>query len=1402
MSETAVQETQETLNSVPTSSETQPTPPKRKRRRLRGLLLALVVLVCALAGFIAWLVGTESGLRFGLYKIPSWFGVKIASETLEGTLVKGFHGDKWMIETDGADVKISAFRFDWEPSELFQRSLHITEIVAGDIAVVPKPTPPKEEKPSTGLPESIDLPVLVFIDRFATGRLSVGKNFDTQTVYLDHLNAAYHYDQKEHRLDLKTLDTPWSHSTGSAVVGLQKPFALDTMIRTKGELEGRTIDSLAQLRGSLQDVQADVLLDGDDVHLSAKSTLHPFAASLDKMIGEVLIKGFNINPTAFQPSLPKANLTFDATVVPSFTHGIALDGSLDLENKAAGFADDNAIPVRNILADFTINDNGVVTVQESEIGLLEEGSFNVAGTVDTVKNALALKINVNNLVSDDLVRTNVAGQWNGFIGVKGETASPAVDWNLESSNAQLSGLLSFATDRKLGQRTLKLDRVRVAPQNGGELMAQGSLELFKDRLLKLDIASKAFNPSRLGPKLPAGSVNGTINLSGELAKEKFAGKMQFAPSTLNNVPLSGKADVVYESGHLPRALTDLRLGNNIVKTNGSFGKKGDHLNIDITAPDLSRFGFGLGGLLNTRGYISGDLKGGLETYEADLSGEARALRVGDAVNIRMLDFKLKGTPDINRPLAADIKGSHIALSGGSTVIDAVNLSLNGTGAQHRLHGTGSMALDGKPYKFEVNAAGGLNKDFNQWKGSVDTLDIGGAFNLKLQNRMNLEAGAERVSMSAARWSAMGGSLNLQNFVWDKKAGITSKGSVQSLHITELQNFVKIPVEHNLVLGGDWDLAYSQNARGYLNINRQSGDIILPNKDPKKQMPLGLSALSLRTRFHNGRIDSTLDGSTRFGSVNANLGVSQQFGNKIANAPVSGKINLNIPDLGAIKPFLPATAQNITGRLNAAATIGGRIGAPTVAAILKGNSNYGSADGTVNIGQGSSLDASPLSGRLNLNVADLEVFRNFLPVGQTVKGRLNAAVSLGGRVGEPQLSGTLNGENLYYRNQPQGLILDNGVLRSHLQGQRWIIDSLKFHKGGTLELKGVVNIANSDPDVDVDVVFNKYDTLSRPNRRLRLSGSAKVQYNQARGLILNGTLDSDYGMFGSQKSSMPTLDDDVVVLGEEKTHSSSVTPISLNLMLNLNDNIRFVGYGADVTIGGRLSITSRPGETVQGVGTVKVVKGRYKAYGQDLDITKGTVSFVGPLNNPNLNIRAERRLSPVGAGVEVLGSLANPRVTLVAKEAMSEKDKLSWLILNRASSGSDGDNAALSAAAGALLAGQVNDRLGLVDDLGITSQRSRNAQTGELNPAEQMFTVGKQITGNLYAGYEYGISSAEQSVKLVYQLTRAIQAVARIGSRSSGGELKYTIRFDRLLRSDYEDDRKIEEAEKQKAAQTQ
>lgn len=64
-------------------------------------------------------------------------------------------------------------------------------------------------------------------------------------------------------------------------------------------------------------------------------------------------------------------------------------------------------------------------------------------------------------------------------------------------------MLFFQTDKQLGQRTLKLDSDPPGSANGGELNAKGSLELFKDHKLQLDIVSKAFNPARIDPQTSA-----------------------------------------------------------------------------------------------------------------------------------------------------------------------------------------------------------------------------------------------------------------------------------------------------------------------------------------------------------------------------------------------------------------------------------------------------------------------------------------------------------------------------------------------------------------------------------------------------------------------------------------------------------------------------------------------------------------------------------------------------------------------------------------------------------------------------------------------------------------------------------------------------------------------------------
>ena len=1265
------------------------------RRLLKTVLWSSVLLSASSAGFLYWLAATESGLRFGLYTLPELGGVKISSKTLKGTLWHGFSGEDWRIETPSADLTVSGLGLQWQPQELFSAGLlHIRHLSVGDLHITAKPTPPKEEHPAK-LPESISLPLAVKLDKLSVGKISSGKAGNT---FLLRAEAAYDYDHKRHKLILNSLQTPWSSTGGELEIQTASPFALQGSIRGGAELEGITGGGEILLSGDLRRTAFKADLVGGKVSLKAEGLVGPFENSLDEQIDHILIKGHALNLAEFVPSAPQTDLDFDATIVPSPQKGLALEGSIDLTNSLAAPADQNGIPVRSILGEFTVGDNGILKVHDVTATLLEEGALILGGETDTDKNTFALEAILKNASLSDFVSQKYDDVFEGSLLLNGTYREPQAKWDIRGNRAGSTGELAIANDTANGQRSLNIIKASLLPKDGGGLDIKGKLELFNDRLLEAEATSKNFNPGKLHPDFPVGSINGDIKLNGVLAEEKFSGKMQFGNSVLSGAVLSGNADVLYEKQHLARAAADIRLGRNRVKTDGSFGKAGDRLNLDINAPELDKFGFGLSGALTAKGFLAGEPK----SISADLSGSVRNLRVKQAVNIRELDFKAAASPDYSRPLNLQINGRELVIpgsSGESTRIDTVNAAVSGTGMRHNIRSSGSMAMGGKNYKLDLEADGGLDKE-NRWKGTVGRLDLSGGFNLKLQNRMSLEAGAERVALGAAQWSAMGGRLNLNSFVWDKKNGLTSKGTAANLNVAELESFFKMPVEHNLVLSADWDLAYSQNTRGFLNVRQHSGDIVLPYR----KQALGLNGLTLQTRFQNGRIDNQINGKTRYGNISGNVGISQQFGHSIMQAPIGGNLKIDIPDLAALK--------------------------------------------------------------------------NLMPVGQSISGSLNAEATINGRVGEPQLGGSLNGNNLYYVNRDLGVILDNGSLRSRLSGQQWQIQSLLFKRGnGNINLSGTVGWSGGMPAVDVNAMFDKYGILDKPRRRLTASGNTRLHYDDKNGIILGGSLKVDEGNFGFQKSGMPELDDDVVVLGEPKKETRDSVPFSMNIDLDLNDKVFFRGEGVDVTLGGRLKLTAQPKQDIQAVGTVAVVKGKYKAYGQDLNITKGTVSFVGPLSRPNLNIRAVRNLSPVGAGVEVLGNLENPRVTLVANEPMSEKDKLSWLILNRASSGSDGDEAALSTAASAFLAGKLNDRIGLVDDFGLTSKRSRNAQTGELNPAEQVLTVGKQLSSELYLGYEFGLTSASQTVKLVYQLTRTIQAIVRVGSQSSGGEIKYVIRFD-------------------------
>lgn len=1275
----------------------------RKRSWLRTiasvLTLSLTFVILGALGGLIWLVGSENGLRFALLKLPEIAHVYIQANDLKGTIWKGFSAKNIAVHTPQADYTLSEWDWDWQAIELLQNQhLKINYLKLGDLHIHDKSAPETTQKSPPKLPEHLTLPIQITADELSIGKITQGEK---RVEWLRGAKLSYYYHDENHQVKIHSVQTEWSQSHGDVRLAANAPFVLQGELHSTGELDGIPIQNESRVSGKLSQLIFKTNLSGLGIALNADTEIQPFAPTIGDKIGHIRLDGKGINPKAFMNHLPKANLTFNANVLPNLNSPeISLSGQVNVHNQTPLSADQNGIPVRQLDSEFLINQSGAIELKSLNAQLMKQGKIALSGGIYALKQTLNLHADLTNVVVNDVITPAqpIDGILNGRISATGTFTQPQFHLKVNTGRADVSGLVKLLTNQEKKQTTVAIENGKIQSPRGGQIALSGQLELFENKKLSAQIASEDANLSEFYPKLPVGKINGNINLTGELAKTAFQAEMKFRPSQLLGAVLSGEGVVHYENQYLSQADVALVLGDNVLKTKGSFGKKGATLNVDLNAPNMQQFGFGIRGNAQVQGKVT-SLEDGWTQVEAQLSGMARNVHMPNAVDIQTLDFKVQGSPDVHRPLDISVQGKQIRA--GETVIDAVDANLKGSLRQHRLSGSGQLKIDQHPLKINLDANGGLNEQ-NQWLGTVSTLNLTGALNLVLQNTLRLEAGAQRVNLSSARWQALGGHLNLEQFSWDKQQGLTTKGRAENLHFSELHRFYTPPIEHNLVLSGDWDLSYSQSPRGYLNVRQQSGDVILPTA---RKQALNLSDLVIKTQFNQQGILSQFNGSTRYGQAQGQLDILQAFG-----------------------------------------------GAP--------------------------LAQAPIRGKIQILANELKTLRNILPVGQTIQGTLRANMDISGQLNQPKMYGTIDGENLAYRHRDVGVVLSHGTLKSHFQDQTWVVDALTFRRNsGTVTLKGTASYGTEEPDVRADIVFDRYQILDQPNRRLTVSGSGKLIYIPSKGIDLTGQLKTDEGKFGFQESSAPTLGDDVVILGETKTASSAGVPFKLDLGFDLNNQFAFSGDGLNVLLGGKLNLSTRPNSTMQAVGSVNIVRGQYKAYGQDLTVKKGIISFVGPLDNPNLNIRAERRNSPVGAGVEVLGNLNVPRISLVANEPMSEKDKLSWLVLNRASSGSSGDNAALSAAAGAFLAGKLNDKMGLVDDFGLTSQQTRNAQTGEMNPAQQVLTFGKQLTQDLYLGYEAGLENASQSVKLVYQLGRSFQAILRAGTESSGAELKYVKRFD-------------------------
>ena len=154
-----------------------------------------------------------------------------------------------------------------------------------------------------------------------------------------------------------------------------------------------------------------------------------------------------------------------------------------------------------------------------------------------------------------------------------------------------------------------------------------------------------------------------------------------------------------------------------------------------------------------------------------------------------------------------------------------------------------------------------------------------------------------------------------------------------------------------------------------------------------------------------------------------------------------------------------------------------------------------------------------------------------------------------------------------------------------------------------------------------------------------------------------------------EGSVSTSDDVVIMENGEIVGGTTGYKVDAEVSVQLGDEIQFKGFGAKASLGGALTVRNVAGKLPTANGELQILRGSYRAYGQDLTIQKGRVSYAGGnLDNPAVMLRASRRVDDIDVGIDVSGTVKKLLITGFSSDPdMSSNDAIQTLVTGQKTS---------------------------------------------------------------------------------------------------------------------------------------
>lgn len=236
-------------------------------------------------------------------------------------------------------------------------------------------------------------------------------------------------------------------------------------------------------------------------------------------------------------------------------------------------------------------------------------------------------------------------------------------------------------------------------------------------------------------------------------------------------------------------------------------------------------------------------------------------------------------------------------------------------------------------------------------------------------------------------------------------------------------------------------------------------------------------------------------------------------------------------------------------------------------------------------------------------------------------------------------------------------------------------------------------------------------------------------------------------------------------------------IETDIRVRLGQRVNLSAFGLKTRLSGELRVQQQQlNPSVRGEVTLQ--EGTFRAYGQDLLIRQGKMTFNGPPDQPFLNVEAIRNPAnmedDVIVGIRVTGPADEPVLSIFSEPSRPQASAMSYLIMGRDLDSESGSTAnsvttgliGMSIASSGRLVGAIGEAFGVRDLTLDTEGAGDNSQ----------LTVSGYLTRDLQLKYGVGIFQPIGQFTLRYRLMRSLFLEA-VSGMDNAIDLLYKFEFD-------------------------